>query len=370
MHSKKMDDAYVAFIHNGGDMRVNDNTALIAAAKSTSRPCKLYFVADKWHLPKSPRAREVLMNAIKANGIPCTILESIDELPPRFERVYMNTAKYSLDYDMPHPYERKLKQRGAELHLYDDWSALKTPPKHVYKVFTPFYKSLARTSFAAPSKYIAVKSHPTSQSGHPLLMARRGVFRAIDRANRSYDHDVGTGLSCALNCGVVSMREAVARTKNKELLRQLMWREFYYQIAFGTPLMRLSPAAYSRPLSDARKRRLDMWRRAATEYDYINASIKYLQRTGLMPNRMRMIVAELLTSPHHYGVPWWFGADLFEEWLSDYNLILNRANWLWCADPKRPWSKPAFREFNFDRQRKHPAVVAHIDWIASLGYKK
>ena len=85
--------------------------------------------------------------------------------------------------------------------------------------------------------------------------------------------------------------------------------------------------------------------------------MKELNETGLMHNRVRMIVAGFLTK--HLLIDWRWGEAYFAEKLLDYELSSNNGNWQWSAGCGCD-SAPYFRIFNpseqtkkFDPERKY-----------------
>ena len=94
--------------------------------------------------------------------------------------------------------------------------------------------------------------------------------------------------------------------QSETLLNELIWREFWYHIAYYFPF------TYS--LEFQERRRLIEWNKdeksilwkkfenAETGYPLIDAAILQLYKTNWMHNRLRMVVASFLTK--NLGIDW------------------------------------------------------------------
>jgi deoxyribodipyrimidine photo-lyase len=135
-------------------------------------------------------------------------------------------------------------------------------------------------------------------------------------------------------------------------VRELGWREFAYHLLYHYP------ASCDQPL-DARFRdfpwqgseqageRLQAWQRGQTGMPIVDAGMRELWQTGWMHNRVRMIVASLLTK--NLGIHWLEGARWFWDTLVDADLANNSLGWQWTAGCGAD-AAPFFRVFNPIRQ--------------------
>lgn len=139
-----------------------------------------------------------------------------------------------------------------------------------------------------------------------------------------------THLSAHIKFGTVSIRE-VARASigsggaRNPLLRQLLFRSYYYQRVWHDPdlmMEGLRPAEPPRIVSPAAPE----WRafvRGDTGWPLIDAGIQELYATGLMHNRVRLLIA------HHAIRSMGIAPPLLERWfavhLVDYDPILTNA---------------------------------------------
>jgi deoxyribodipyrimidine photo-lyase len=130
-------------------------------------------------------------------------------------------------------------------------------------------------------------------------------------------------------------------------LRQLAWRDFYYQVAYRFP--ELSTEAYRRA-GDGDWRydadALQYWQNGLTGVPVVDAGMRQLREEGWMHNRARLITASFLTK--HLGLDWREGVQWFFRWLLDGDVPNNSGNWQWVAGTGND-TKP-YRRFNPIRQ--------------------
>ncbi|CAI0470682.1 unnamed protein product [Linum tenue] len=150
-----------------------------------------------------------------------------------------------------------------------------------------------------------------------------------------------TTLSPYLKFGCVSSRYFYqciqdVYTRNKKhtsppvsLLGQLLWRDFFYTVAFGTPnfdQMRGNKICKQIPWND-NDELLTAWREAKTGYPWIDA---IMTQWGWMHHLARHCVACFLTRGDLF-VHWEKGRDVFERLLIDSDWAINSGNWMWLS---------------------------------------
>ncbi|KAF5453202.1 hypothetical protein F2P56_028121 [Juglans regia] len=116
------------------------------------------------------------------------------------------------------------------------------------------------------------------------------------------------------------------------LLGQLLWRDFFYTVAFGTPnfdQMRGNRICKQIPWNDDDEL-LTAWRDARTGYPWIDAIMVQLRKWGWMHHLARHSVACFLTRGDLF-VHWEKGRDVFERLLIDSDWAINNGNWLWLS---------------------------------------
>ncbi|KAH6756637.1 DNA photolyase family protein [Perilla frutescens var. hirtella] len=153
-----------------------------------------------------------------------------------------------------------------------------------------------------------------------------------------------TVLSPYLKFGCVSCRyfyqciQEVQRNCKKHtsppvsLLGQLLWRDFFYTVAFGTPnfdQMKDNKICKQLPWKNDDEL-LAAWRDARTGFPWIDAIMMQLQKWGWMHHLARHCVACFLTRGDLF-VHWEKGRDIFERLLIDSDWAINNANWLWLS---------------------------------------
>jgi deoxyribodipyrimidine photo-lyase len=139
-------------------------------------------------------------------------------------------------------------------------------------------------------------------------------------------------------------RPALARDVDK-FLSELGWREFCRHLLFDLPDLasrNLQPAfdAFPWRQDDAALR---AWQRGRTGYPIVDAGMRELWHTGVMHNRVRMVVASFLVK--HLLIDWREGEKWFWDTLVDADPGSNPANWQWVAGCGAD-AAPYFRVFN------------------------
>jgi hypothetical protein len=141
------------------------------------------------------------------------------------------------------------------------------------------------------------------------------------------------------------------RRRAEHFIRELGWREFSISCCSlprtrrsrrWTPSSRTSPGASMTPTALLRA-----WQRGRTGIPIVDAGMRELWHTGWMHNRVRMIVASLLTK--NLRLPWQQGARWFWDTLVDADLASNTQGWQWSAGSGAD-AAPYFRIFNPVRQ--------------------
>ena len=244
-----------------------------------------------------------------------------------------------------------------------------------YKVFTPYYRAWENAKWRAevvtPGRIslppdVEVGELPAPPPGDSPAAAtggetegRRRVTAWLDQLG-PYDNlhddlaaDGTSRLSPYLRFGCVSPLALAnaARTKDgggpAAFVRQLAWRDFYYQVAYAFP--KLSTEAY-RTTNDTNWRTdpeaLRHWQDGLTGVPVVDAGMRQLQAEGWMHNRARLITAAFLTK--HLGIDWRAGVQWFFRWLLDGDVPNNSGNWQWTAGTGND-TKP-YRRFNPIRQ--------------------
>ncbi len=202
----------------------------------------------------------------------------------------------------------------------------------------------------------------TWNPGEKSARARLAAFLKTGLAGYSGDRDrpdrAGTsGLSPHLRFGEISPRQIwhAARFAADErpalsgdaekFLSELGWREFCRHLLFDVPELasrNLQPQFDAFPWQRDDKA-LSAWQRGRTGYPIVDAGMRELWHTGVMHNRVRMVVASFLVK--HLLIDWRDGEAWFWDTLVDADPGSNPANWQWVAGSGAD-AAPYFRVFN------------------------
>ncbi len=295
--------------------------------------------------------------------------------------------------------------------LVEPWT-VKTGGGTPYKVFTPFWRAASAGLESIPPPLEAPKALPDPGAipdalglddlgllptprwdrsfwrhwtpGETGAAARLSAF--LDAPVHRYHDDrnrpdlAGTSaLSAHLHFGEISplqCLEAVRRAGFSgtvaehagHFVRELGWREFSYHLLYHfpqTPTVDLNPnfAGFGWKAPDANL--LAAWQRGRTGIPIVDAGMRELWSTGWMHNRVRMIVASVLTKNLRYH--WRHGAAWFWDTLVDADLANNTQGWQWTAGTGAD-AAPYFRIFNpvSQGERFDPQGTYVRRWVPEL----
>ena len=309
------------------------------------------------------------------------------------EAVYWNRLYEPAAIERDTRVKAALRTRGlhVESHngslLIEPWQ-VETGQGDPYKVFTPFWKN-ARAKIdrprplAAPERLVApppVDSVSIDSLGLlPRIPwdaafadhwrpgeagARERLRDFIDQAVAGYrtERDVpavdGTSrLSPHLHFGELSPGRVVermlahaecadGRAEGTEFyIRELGWREFAHHLLYHFPHTGDAPlnARFADFPWQQNPAALEAWQKGATGVPIVDAGMRQLWHAGWMHNRVRMIVASLLTK--NLRIHWLEGARWFWDTLVDADLANNTQGWQWSAGSGAD-AAPYFRIFN------------------------
>ncbi|MBN2606550.1 MAG: deoxyribodipyrimidine photo-lyase [Thiotrichales bacterium] len=142
-------------------------------------------------------------------------------------------------------------------------------------------------------------------------------------------------------------------------LRQLAWREFARHLLYWFPQTQTTPfqEKYQQMLwrdetDHDSKILIEKWQSGLTGIPIIDAGMRELWATGIMHNRVRMLVASFLTKNLNFH--WLIGQHWFEETLLDADPANNIMGWQWvagCGVDAAPYYRlfnPAVQSEKFD----------------------
>jgi deoxyribodipyrimidine photo-lyase len=267
-----------------------------------------------------------------------------------------------------------------------------------YQKFTPYYETAIKQHLASPSPFKKIHFHKKHEidsyssimpfklalhkftSNNPHLIVYGGREEALKQLNnafknqKKYSHthnDLSKStseLSAYIKFGCISIREVFKKfSRNKDFVRQLIWRDFYANILYAFPRVlghSLKPA-YDKIKWSTNKKYIDAWKNGETGFPIVDAGMRQLNKTGYMHNRARLIVASFLVKT--LLVDWRIGEEYFASKLTDYDPASNNGNWQWISGGGAD-SQPYFRIFNpWEQAKKHDPNCHYITtWVKEL----
>lgn len=305
----------------------------------------------------------------------------------KINKVYTNTDYTPFAVKRDAKLKKELEKLGIEFKTFHDITlfepgTIKSKSDKVYQKFTPFYKTILpmkvkglnedikdvkanlKKSFKniSNTKYsITWKEADEFHENNSKLNVNGGrklAKKILSNINSWKDYDKGhdnlnyetTFLSAYLKFGCISIREAYHKLKdtfgkNDPILRQLIWREFYYHLGYSFPHVIGSALKeqYNKIKWSKDKKTFDAWKKGETGFPIVDACMKQLNETGYMHNRGRLITASFLVK--NLLQDWQLGEKYFATKLVDYDPLVNNGNWQWVAGSGAD-SQPYFRIFN------------------------
>jgi len=418
-----MDTAIVWFRR---DLRLQDNPALDAAVRTHDRVICIYIFAPDEEKPWQPGAASLwwLHHSLKAldadlrrRGAKLEVFSA--PTLPALRRLIKSSKAGAIYWNrLYEPAIRKrddkiqadLEQHGISVNvsnaalLFEPWVP-KTKQGGPFKVFTPFWRNVReqwqpRPPLRAPGTIRSARVSgsisidqlnllPTISWDAAFLRhwtpgergAQRRVAAFLSRGLKSYkkgrDRPAENGtssLSPHLHFGEIGPRQIAWRlhtnrsTDAEFYLRELGWREFSHHLLHHfpkTPDHNLNVSFDKFPWASRNAKGIRCWQRGKTGIPIVDAGMRQLWSIGWMHNRMRMLVASLLTK--NLRQHWLEGARWFWDTLVDADLANNTQGWQWTAGSGAD-AAPYFRIFNpvLQGKRFDPQGVYVKRWVPEL----
>lgn len=349
------------------DLRIHDNTGFIKCYRESEKIYPIFILTPEQLTRKnsyrSLPAIKFMFESLRelAKTIPLTVFYgSPAKIIKQITRVYgdinvwVNTdyTKYSAERDIA------IASEVHEFHSVENDPVIYPRCGKQYVKFTPYYNRQLNLEVSEPQSIrVSVKS--VARLDHVKL--KRYIISDLDECERRFTDDlelVGkwlpggrkaglkqlkkirsdmerkllceptTRLSAYLKFGCLSPREVYYAVQDyPEILRQLIWRDFYYQL--GDVSMR--EIAWNNDSGEFK-----LWCEGKTGYPVVDAAINQLNQTGYLHNRGRLIVANFLVK--NLLIDWRWGAKYFAQRLIDYDPLVNDGNWKYVA-----YMQPYFR---------------------------
>ena len=159
-------------------------------------------------------------------------------------------------------------------------------------------------------------------------------------------------------------QEVTANESTYWMFFELLWRDYFGYISLKSGSALFKPdgilAVQYQWITD--KNLTQKWVSGTTEYDFVNANMIEIAKTGWMSNRGRQNVASYWAKEKQQD--WRIGASYFEAMLIDYDVHSNYGNWNYLAGVG---NDPRNRRFNITTQtQRYDPQNAYCDlWLSS-----
>jgi deoxyribodipyrimidine photo-lyase len=384
------------------DLRLRDNSALHAAVKRGEPVIPIYIwspqddgdwppgAASRWWLHQSLIA---LDKSLRANGSRLILAKgpatkALIQLAKQAKAtaVYWNARYEPAARECTDDVTRALTERGIETQAFN--STLLTDPTEIlnqsglpYRVYTPYMHRVLHgvrppkplpppkrvqppDSWPKSLELSAVELMPdipwyttmektwTPGEDGALVRLREFLKNTLTDYGRSRDRpgERGTSnLSPHLHFGEIGPRQVwhalSAKGRSSQYLREIVWREFAYHLLYHFPHTTTKPMRpeFARFPWKRNAKLLRAWQRGRTGVPMVDAGMRELWASGIMHNRVRMIVGSFLVK--NLLQTWQDGSRWFWDTLVDADLAANTMNWQWIAGSGAD-AAPYFRIFN------------------------
>lgn len=350
------------------DLRIQDNYTIEVAGKSCNKLTGCFIFNPKQIDPKknayyNHNAIQFMMDSIMDMPIPLALLSEIPN-PDKYQCIFISSDYTKFAKLRELELEKFAKKHKLNLVMVDN-HLLEPPTKtQPYQKYTPYYNSRSYTPIIVKSerfksKFIKLLSNfkPNFEKVKLDIKGGRKRFNAKDFSSyektRNDPNIPTTRMGAYIKFGCISVREAYKLfEKNTGIIKQLWWREFYYNLAIGFPHI-LEGASlkekYDKIHWENDSGKIKAWKEGKTGFQFVDAGMMQLNNTGFMHNRLRLVTANFLIKDLH--VDWRIGEKYFAQHLIDYDPIVNNGNWQWCSGGGAD-SQPYFRIFNPELQMK------------------
>lgn len=421
LHKRSRDDMKIAVLLRN-DLRLHDHPALSQAALD-GKILPVYVLEENlgdafkyW----THRNLETLQSSIHAIGgelfvsrlpLPETVRALQEELA--ITAVYFNRSYHPKQRIRDEEFAIILVEEGLNVRIFEGTMLL--PPSETmksngepYQVFSPFYKQFRTKSIPptvsrlrearfvevdlnmkcissdistlqlAPSNYLKHGIDDTWKPGEDAAIDHIQTFIDEDVAAYKFTRDfpaiLGTSrISPYLAIGSLSVRSVyhyALKTQpdvSEAFIRQLIWREFAYQMLCHSPhtiTKPLNPRFSEFPWLNNNEH-YEKWCLGQTGVPLIDAGMRELLSTGYMHNRVRMNVASYLTK--HLLIDFTKGMSWFWDTAIDADIANNTFGWQWASGSGADAS-PYFRIFNpYLQSKKFDNEAVYIrKWVPEL----
>ena len=387
------------------DLRLEDNSALLAALKSGYQVLPI-FIFDQnilsdlpWQDARLGFIYDLLRDINTSlhefeSGVKCLYGSPLDVWKFLIKTFDVSSVFINKDYE---PYARKrdqeittlLSENGIPLYTFKDQvvfeeNEILKADGNPYTIFTPYknkWLSLFNSEIFSSETPNFKALYKQTQTLPPLSSMNFKVatikvkpydLSSLNEYSESRDFpstDNTSYLSPHLRFGSVSVRKIISTLNESDniFLSELIWREFFMQIIYHFPkvITENFKVKYDSIIWRNNQEEFEKWCVGKTGYPMVDAGMRQLNATGYMHNRVRMVTASFLCK--HLLIDWRWGEAYFAEKLLDYELSSNNGNWQWSAGTGCD-ATPYFRVFNpTSQQQKFDKKGMYVKkWIPEL----
>lgn len=375
------------------DLRLPDNTALQVALTASASVIPVFIFAPEQIDPKknkyfSNAAVQFMCESLTElhnassnklqffHGNTIDVLTQIHKTSP-FQAIYQNKDLTHYAQQRDAKIEQWCKLQGIEFHNIEDYDLFPSSEGLVpssgkpYTILAQYYarylkdlkvrKPIARVSLdklVAPTGFKYVHAYVDPKDIDQYFKKDDGVVVRGGRTHALYklkhlstyknygktrdfpaDDDGTTKLSAYIKFGCVSIREVywhcvnTFHTRDHPLIRELIFRSFYYRLYSSHPKQQRGEATMyavdERIPWKYSKQLLHAWQTGTTGFPLVDAGMRQLATIHWQHNRVRMLTASVLT--RYLLIDWREGERYFATQLVDYDPISNVAGWQWGA---------------------------------------
>ena len=288
-----------------------------------------------------------------------------------------------------------------EDYLLHDVNTIKNGQGSYYSKFTPFYKNGITYDVEKPktNKYENYVKKYSVKNKYDITLTkvkktiklkdeelifeatRNQALKQLNKIKKQKDYGdtrndltkETTLLSPYIKFGLLSIREVYLKIKSlfgksHDLIKQLYWREFYYNISYNRSDI-FEKASFKLSYDNIKwknnEKLFELWKEGKTGYPIVDAGMRELNETGYMHNRTRLITSNFLVK--HLFIDWRWGEQYYASKLIDYDPSVNNGNWQFSSSSGAD-SQPYFRMMNpITQGEKHDPDCVYIKkWIEEL----
>lgn len=305
-----------------------DEIIIIKKLMKVADICNIFFNIDltKYAQERDKKIYDILENNVKLNEKEISRDYTLLPIHTVVNKAGDPFSKFTPFYE---ECKRVLKKQIKEKQIKEKQTKLSKKLK--------FYRK--PINFAISLDFIKKKFNYMEKSN--IIGGRSHALNIIKNIKNYKNYDVThnilsiktTELSPHLKFGNISVREtfyAIVKSFdiNHELIRQLIWREFFYNVGYSS-INKKEKIRKRKEKWMKNKNELHKLFTGQTGFPIIDASTRQLLETGHMHNRGRLLFASFLTKLMR--TDWRIGELFFAVNLVDYDPIINNQNWQWIA---------------------------------------